>query len=418
MSPVVRVRILTSFLGRMSSSMIYPFLAIYYAKYVGVQIAGAFLMMHVATSFGASLFGGHLADTWGRKRVLLAGDSVKVLAFLGIVMANAPWGRWEGSVWITFVLLLAVSVAGGLSAPAAEAILIDASTPESRKSMYAINYWATNLSIMLGATIGAWLFADNFLLLLTGLFLMSLVTFLMDKYLIQDEFRPKIEVIAGESKLRQLIASYRSASRNAPFMWFTAAGVSILIVEFQRNDYLSIRLAQDLAIQNLTFWNGRSIELNGVKLFGFITFVNTFLIVLLGIPFSHLIRNVPVKLAMYIGFLLFGLGYALLAYASAPLILVAAAVILTIGELLYEPTRQAAMADFIDDERRGIYLAVNGMVFQAARWFSAGLVIFSPWLGNIGLGVTYLLLAFLAVFLSSVAFHRRLTRVAHTLTEG
>ena len=40
--------------------------------------------------------------------------------------------------------------------PATEAMLIDVSTPENRKVMYSINYWAINLSIAIGAIFGGY----------------------------------------------------------------------------------------------------------------------------------------------------------------------------------------------------------------------------------------------------------------------
>lgn len=50
------------------------------------------------------------------------------------------------------------NIASGLISPASEAMLIDVSTEKTRAFMYAINYWANNLALMVGMLIGGWLF--------------------------------------------------------------------------------------------------------------------------------------------------------------------------------------------------------------------------------------------------------------------
>ena len=60
--------------------------------------------------------------------------------------------------------------------PATEAMLIDVSTPENRKVMYSINYWAINLSIAIGAIFGGLLFENYRLQLFIVLTLVAIIT--------------------------------------------------------------------------------------------------------------------------------------------------------------------------------------------------------------------------------------------------
>lgn len=108
-------------------------------------------MINVLVQFLAGMYGGHLADIIGRKKLMVTGELLKVFAFLGMVLCNSPMFH---SPWITFVMLLIIGVAQGLINPAGEAMLIDVSTPENRSFMYSVSYWANNLSIMIGIMVG------------------------------------------------------------------------------------------------------------------------------------------------------------------------------------------------------------------------------------------------------------------------
>lgn len=63
----IKIRIYTSFLSRVVGSMVFPFMAIYFAKELNVVYAGILLLIQVIVQFIAGLYGGYLADSMGRK---------------------------------------------------------------------------------------------------------------------------------------------------------------------------------------------------------------------------------------------------------------------------------------------------------------------------------------------------------------
>ncbi len=68
-----------------------------------------------------------------------------------------------------------INTAIALLSPAAEAMIIDDSTPKNRSFIYAVDYWAMNLSIMFGSMIGGMFFNEYRFELFTLLSLSSLV---------------------------------------------------------------------------------------------------------------------------------------------------------------------------------------------------------------------------------------------------
>ena len=275
--PNIKIRIYTSFLSRVVGSAVFPFMAIYFTDKMNAATAGVLVLIQVAMQFIAGLYGGFLADIIGRKRLMVAGEAMKVAAFAGMLAVNSPF---YASPWITFIMMLLIGISSGLVNPAAEAMLIDVSTKETRAFMYSVNYWAVNMSIMLGLMIGGWFFKHYFFELLAVLTVMSLVTLWMTAAFIIDTYKVKAESNGKNYGLKPLLKSYGIVMKDWTFMAFTIGGISILAIEFQRNNYISVRLEKEIIPQTIHLFNLFSLNIDGIKLLSLLTVVNTLMIVL------------------------------------------------------------------------------------------------------------------------------------------
>jgi len=397
----IKIRIYTSFLSRVVGSMVFPFMAIYFTKELNAVYAGILLLIQVIVQFIASLYGGYLADSVGRKKMMVLGEWMKVLTFVGMILANSPLFT---SAWITFFMLLIMSISAGLINPAAEAMLIDVSTKESRALMYSINYWAVNLSIMLGLMVGGWFFETHFFGLLISLMAISFVTLWMTKALIQETYKA-VPVKEAEKSFgfKPIIESYRAVIQDLPFVLFTLGGIAILSIEFQRNNYISIRLAKEIHTHVISLWGNVHITLNGVKLLSLLTVENTLIIVLFTALITKWLKSKSEQTIMYLGFLLFGLGYSVLAFTTNSVILFVAVIVLSIGELLYVPTRQSLLADIVDDSRRGAYMAFNGFVFQIGKIVGVLGIMAGEILNGFEMGILFFLFALFGIVFTRIA---------------
>ncbi len=79
----IQMREWMSFVARILESAITPFMAMYYVQYFGAFWAGLLMITTKLIGFLAGLYGGHLADLWGRKKVI-AGETLvlRVATFL------------------------------------------------------------------------------------------------------------------------------------------------------------------------------------------------------------------------------------------------------------------------------------------------------------------------------------------------
>ncbi|WP_044338837.1 MDR family MFS transporter [Rossellomorea aquimaris] len=398
--PNIKVRIYTSFLSRVVGSAVFPFMAIYFTKEINASVAGILLLIQVAVQFTAGLYGGFLADIIGRKRLMVAGEVMKVGAFAGLLAVNSPIYT---SPWITFIMLLVIGISSGMVNPASEAMLIDVSTKETRAFMYSVNYWAVNFSIMIGLMIGGWFFEHHFFELIAVLLLMGIVTLWMTAALIVDTYQ--VNQIKEERTygIKPLLKSYSMVMKDWTFMAFTFGGIAILSIEFQRNNFISVRLEEEILPQTIQLFNLYSFDMDGIRLLSLLTVVNTLMIVLFTAVVGKWITGKKEEPIMYTGFILFGLGYFFMAFSNHTLTLFLSVIVLTIGELLYVPTRQSLLADIVDDSKRGAYMAMNGLVFQIGKMIGAAGLIVGNIVGGMAMGAGFLGLVVLGIFFSKVA---------------
>ncbi|EDO1181090.1 TPA: MFS transporter [Listeria innocua] len=398
--PNIRARILIQFLSKIIGSMIFPFMAIYFSMEINSKVAGILLMINVLAQFLAGMYGGHLADIIGRKKLMVAGELLKVFAFLGMVLCNSPIFH---SPWITFVMLLLIGVAQGLINPAGEAMLIDVSTPENRSFMYSVSYWANNLSMMIGIIVGGWFFVDYLFPLLVALFIMSFVTAWLTISLISETLKQKAVLKKGSYGLVGMLKNYGQVLHDYRFLLYTIGGIAVMSIEFQRSNYISVRLAEDFQALLVHFGPLGNITLNGVQIVSVLTAVNTLFIVLFTVPVARFVTKRAQQPIMYVGFTLFAIGFAVCAFANNLAVLLLATAVLSIGELLYVPTRQTILAAIVDDNRRGAYMAFNGIIFQIGKMIGSVSLVFAPFIGKYGMATFTILLGVLSIIFSAAA---------------
>ncbi|MBC1947991.1 MFS transporter [Listeria welshimeri] len=398
--PNIRARILIQFLSKIIGSMIFPFIAIYFSMEISSSIAGILLMINVIIQFLAGMYGGHLADIIGRKKLMVTGEFLKVIAFLGMVLCNSPFFH---SPWITFVMLLIIGVAQGLINPAGEAMLIDVSSPENRSFMYSVSYWANNLSMMIGIMVGGWFFVDYLFSLLLALFIMSCVTAWLTLSLISETLQQNTLTHKESFGLISMFKNYGQVLHDYRFLLYTIGGIAVMSIEFQRSNYISVRLAEDFQPLLVSLGPFGHISLNGVQILSILTAVNTLFIVLFTVPIAKWVTKRAQQPIMYVGFALFSIGFAICAFATNLTILLLATAILSIGELLYVPTRQTILAAIVDDNKRGAYMAFNGIIFQIGKMIGSISLVFAPIIGKFGMSAFTILLGMLSIVFSAVA---------------
>lgn len=398
----IKIRILINFVQKLTQMTVFPFMAIYFSSHFGLKLAGILMILSVVAAMIASFYGGYFADKIGRKKVLLSGEKLRFISMLLMAVFNSPW-LIEPSV--TYVLFFINSVIVGIITPANEAILIDVSTSETRKMLYSINYWSINLSIAIGSMIGALFYKDYFFFLLLTTALASLGSFYLIKVFIIETNPLKSSEEIIKVSFKEIYSNYKIVLKDRIFAIYLIAGICMLGLEFQLINFIAVKLSDDFGTQKpfgLDFF-----EIDGVGVLGLLRVENTLLVVILGALVLKLTKNIDDKITLYIGTILFSIGFASLVISNNFWILITSTLIFTLGELLYVPIHQSILAELIDDNMRSQYIAVNSLRVRGAMIIGSLGVTIGAFVPNFVMAIIYLILGGISILLYNIIYMKK-----------
>ena len=255
-----------------------------------------------------------------------------------------------------------------------------------------------------------WFFQSHLFPLLIALLGLSVLTTLLTSRLLTETMAEPVHTDRNIG-LGAVFNSYRTVMFDQRFLLFTLGGIALMFIEYQRNNYVSVRLAEELKNVGFNLGIFGTLTLDGVKVLSLLTAVNTIMVVLFTAPVASWVTTRRQRPIMYIGFLIFTLGYAVTAFSNHLLILFAATVVFTFGELLYVPTRQTVLAEIIDEEHRGSYVAFNGIIYQVGKILASLSLMLSPLIGKYGMGLLMVLAGLLALLLTKAGLSANSHRI-------
>ncbi|WP_405054363.1 MFS transporter [Tepidibacillus marianensis] len=238
--------------------------------------------------------------------------------------------------------------------------------------------------------------------LFVGMIFTSLLTLLLIEKWMTEEFIP---VVKSEkvNVFKDLVESYKVVVKDKKFMIFSIASILVLALEFQRNNFVAVRLEKEFPTKLLSFFGNWELKIDGIRMLSLLTTENTLIIVLFTIMIANWIKHKKELPLLYLGALIQAVGFGVMSFHNMVTILFIASFVQTIGEMIYVPVHQTIMADIIDDQARGAYMAINGLVFQGAKMLGALGLILGSVVGGMGMAIIYLLIALLSILLFKIA---------------
>lgn len=229
-------RLELSFLSVVLGSAIFPFMSMYYVEYFGAFITGMLVIITQVFSFVAILYGGHLSDSIGRKKVADIGNFGVVLGYILTMLANIP-GRVMPL--LTFVGIFIVEIMSNFNHPAYDAMIIDLTDEKNRRYVYTINYWLINVAVMFGAGIAGAFYDHHFFELLIAMTGIALFTFMV-MYFKFAETRPVNLVFNHGKGILSTFANYGDVVKDKIFMIYTAGTILFASVWAQIDNYIAV----------------------------------------------------------------------------------------------------------------------------------------------------------------------------------
>lgn len=356
--PNIKIRIVVQFFTNLATMMVVPYLAIYFASRVGETITGIMFLTVICSGVVGGFVGGFYGDRWGRKKLLVISECFVGITYLVIALSNSPWFE---SILVTFILFIINMFFVGVFAPASQAMVIDVSASEERKYVFGFMYWSFNLSLALGGLIGAYLFETYRFELFLSVAIISFLSMLTTIFFISETHTRKEQATPATGSEDHFVATYKKVLRDRVFLLFVFASILISSVENQLTNYIGIRLAKELPAQALLPLQAIPFEVDGMRMLGILRTENTLLVVLFATVITVIMKRYHDRNVLAWGIFFFTLGYMVLGFSCQPWILLLAMLVLSIGELMYIPIKQAILGDIPPSHLRSSYMAINGM---------------------------------------------------------
>ena len=342
----------SSFIDTLGRTILFPFFTLYITKHFGIGMATAGILLAIFSLTGmiGSLVGGALADKLGRK----------IMIILGLLL-SAGSSLVMGFINELAVFYFVAAVTGLLSDighPARNAIVADILPEEKRAGGYGITRVVQNLSWVVGPSIGGFLASKSYMYLFFSDAVLSTITALIVVRFIADT-KPQLSEGQESQSFRESLAGYKDVLKNGFFTAFILVLLVMLLVYQQLYSTLSVFLR-----------DYRGIPETG---YGMMMSINACIVVIFQFWISRITEKYNPFLMIALEETVFYLvGYTAFGFIYGFYFLLAAVILITIGEMIMIPVQLSIVAKLSPEHMRGRYMAAAGF-----SWSVASMV--GPW---------------------------------------
>jgi MFS family permease len=292
------------------------FLALYLTTYLGFdeKKTGLVISLVGASMTAGTLAGGRLTDTRGRKRLLMAAQSLS--AFSIILCGFIP-----DSPSIILLILLFIFF-NGAARPINTALLTDLTREEERPAAFSLLYLGINIGVSLGPLLAGFLFNSHRRWLFWGDGGTTLFSLILIFLFIREPSG------SGNTDEQRAHESYREGSS------FKALRGNPLLIRFLPLSLLSAFIYSQHAFA-LPLQLNQLFSDESPRIFGIIMSLNAVTVLALTPVLNHLLRKRPPLRQISLGMLFYGAGFGILALSLPRTFLFYASTVLwTAGEVL------------------------------------------------------------------------------------
>ena len=328
----------TSFIDQIGNTLLFPFFTLYITQKFGVGMTQAGIVLGTFSAFGliGSMIGGALTDKLGRKNLILFGLIFSAVSTLALGLVN----EYAVLIPIAVVIGLLSNIAG----PARQAMVADLLPEDKRQEGFGILRVVTNMSWIIGPTIGGFIANRSyFALFVLDAVISCIVAVIFFLYI--EETKP-------------------DTTKEPESMLKTFAGYGIVMKDFAYIAFLFVSMLMGLVYQQM--YNSLSVYLrdnHGIppQGYGFLLTASAITVILLQFQTTRYIKKFPAFIMMAVGVFFYMIGFGMFGFVTAYWLFTAAVVIITIGEMVIMPTASALATNFAPEDMRGRYMAVFGL---------------------------------------------------------
>lgn len=323
----------------LGTSLINTFLAIYMYQNMGISMTEVGLGFFIAAIIGAiaSYIGGSLADSVGRKKILIAGLACQVGVYL--MFSYAIDAKLSFSY---MVIVMAVNaLVGSLYRPIPDVMVADVVEPSKRVEAYGLLRIGANLGWVVGPVLGGLLLL--FMPYSSVFYITALTTFtylLIAVFLLRDT-----KPVAVKQKLN--LQDIRYILNDRVFLFYCIIWAFMLIPYQQMYTLLSVYSSSYVGLNE--FWVGVLFAESGI------------IVVLTQFSVSAQVKKFRMTTALAVCCLVFAVGFGMLATSTIVFLPFIAVAIMTLAEMIWAPAGATLQANLAPEDKRGRYFGFSSL---------------------------------------------------------
>jgi MFS family permease len=331
-----------------------PFLTLILTKKIGLSsdVAGFYMSIAGISYMPASVIGGKLADTLGRRKVIIIFDALAIAVYM-------ICGFVQPSMTMVYLIMLAgtcMSAAG----PAHDSLMADLTTPENRNGAYALSYMGWNLGFAFGPLLAGMLFENHLNLIFIGDALTALLSLILIICFVRETLGDTKQDITDESRIME-----RSEAGSI---------IGVLLRRPALLIFAIVIFGYNFTYAQWGFMMPMHSEQNfgdmGAKFYGYMASFNGIVVIACTPLITWLMRRVKHTKKIVIGGLLYSVGFGMLGLYNALDAFFISVFIFTIGEIVLSISTMPFIADNTPMSHRGRMSGVLGILFGMGYNFS------------------------------------------------
>jgi len=298
--------------------MIFPLMTLILRNKIGLNTENTGLILTLS-SLAFPLFatiGGKIADSCGRKKILVLADTLGGLCFLSC-------GFLEPSLIMVGLIILG-SGFFGMGHPAQDAMISDYTSPEQRESAYALVYLGFNIGFAVGPAIGGFLFARNHLnWMFIGDAFTTLVAILLIGVFIKEKYVPeKAEDQSPEISDSSESSVFNLLMKRKILLFFP---LTMALVTFMYSQW------QFLIPEHMSQLFGRE---TGGEYYGYMASFNGILVIIFTPIMTKIFKQIRLLSKIIFGAATYAIGFGMLSFLNSLPFFFISAFIFTMGEIM------------------------------------------------------------------------------------
>jgi len=332
------------FIDMTGGFLIFPFFSLYFTEKFGVGLTQVGLIYAIWSITGllGNAVGGALTDRTGRKGMVIYGLVLSALTSLALALAPTFF-------WVYFATAIGGTFSS-VSQPAHQAMVADILPKEQYSDGYGMLRVIANVAFAIGPAIGGLLASVSFTLLFFLDAVSSILAALfIARYLKETQPSESSDKVKNQS-VREVFRGYLEPLKDFKLIAVIVLSALVGIVYFQW--YFAVPVFM------------RDVHQFAPSVYGGLMSFAGVLVIIFQLPLTRKLKPIAAMNLMAISGLIFAIGFGLFSIISAISLFVLVFSIITFGEMIFFPTREAVVAKLAPEDLRGRYMAVAGLAFS------------------------------------------------------